>query len=65
MLDAENREQNGSAQHKRCIDTHGQTGFDCAQIQQGDLPGIDRRIRREQRQQHVARCQTGADREHR
>ena len=65
MLDPEHRQQNGGTQHKGCIDAQRQTGFDGTQIQQGDLPGVDRRIRRKQRQQHVARCQTGTDRQHR
>ncbi|MPN50155.1 hypothetical protein SDC9_197781 [bioreactor metagenome] len=64
VLDRKRGEHHRCAQHKGGVDAQRQVGTDPAQIQQRELPGVDRRVGRKQDAQDVARSQTGADGQH-
>ena len=66
MLDREGHEHRDGADHEGRVDAQRETLLERAEIEQRDLPGVDRGLWiREQQGQDVAGGETRADREHR
>jgi hypothetical protein len=65
VLNGERRKQNDGADEEGRVDAQRQAAREPAEIEQGDLPGVDGGRGREQHVQHVACAHAGADGQHR